>query len=153
MKTIRVFDLDGCLADSSHRYALGNDGKIDLQHWRDNSHKVLQDAPLPLCKRYIEGMKDPDVYTIIATARVWCENSTKWVLRHLGQPDKLVHRQGNDDMRGGAALKIEAIKPMLNLRQFKDVQVEVYEDNHTYLRDLCHALNARGFYIPSPQGH
>jgi len=153
IKKVRIFDLDGCLADSSHRYRLGDDGKIDLQHWRDNSYKVPSDSPLPLATLYREGLKDAGVYTIIATARVWCKNSTDWLGHHLGFPDKLIFRESDDDTRGGAHLKISAIKPLLNLQQFRGAKVEVFEDNHVYLRDLCHALNARGHYITSNQGH
>ena len=49
IKKIKIYDLDGTLLDSSHRYrAVG--GKIDLAHWRENDTPamVMKDGFLDL---------------------------------------------------------------------------------------------------------
>ena len=155
IETIQVFDLDGVLADSSHRYQLGADGKIDLEHWRYHSDKVFCDSVLPTAEVYKEGLQADNIATIIATARVWCQQSTAWVIENLGPPDQLIYRLGDDDTRGGALLKIAGIKPLLDLPKYSNVQkIEVFEDNADYLKAICDALpNSIGHYIPSEQGH
>ena len=153
MKILNVFDLDGCLADSSHRYKLADNGKIDLQYWRQNSHKVMLDKPLPLIYTYKQGLRCPNTTTIIATARTWCNNSSLWVLTHLGAPDVLIHRRGENDKRGGAAMKINGIKRLLDTSQF--ATINVFEDNKQYLDEIAGAFpgQARPHFVASNQGH
>lgn len=47
---IYIFDLDGTVIDTSHRYRNKPDGTIDLEYWFTNStpEKVAQDKLLPL---------------------------------------------------------------------------------------------------------
>ena len=158
MKAIHIYDMDGTIVDSSHRYRTAECGtKIDLAHWRqhDIPEYIAQDKLLPLAGQYQKDLANPEIYVIIATARA-CEAGDanyEYIARHLGLPDKFVHRLGVEDRRGGAALKIQAIKPLLNLRQFRAAIVRVWEDNASYLRDMCLALGAEGFFVQSVQGH
>ncbi len=153
MKILNIFDLDGCLADSSHRYKLANNGKIDLAHWRKNSHKVMLDKPLPLIATYKAGLRCKHTTTVIATARTWCNNSSLWVLIHLGQPDILIHRRGENDKRGGAHMKINGINRLIDVAQFDTINV--FEDNKQYLNEIVGAFpkQARAHFVPSNQGH
>ena len=51
-------------------------------------------------------------------------------------------------------LKILGLKKILNLKQFKDIKdIIFYEDNTSYLKQVCDYFNIRGVYIPSKQGH
>jgi len=156
IKKIKIYDIDGTLVDSLHRYRTKND-RIDLDYWLENDvpEKIALDTLLPLARRYQQDLKNPDVYTILATARACAKNDAnyKYISDVLGEPDKFIHRKKQGDTRGGAELKLAAIKPMLNLRQFQNAEVHVFEDNLAYLGAMCYSLNAVGHFNPSKQGH
>jgi hypothetical protein len=154
IKQIDIWDMDGTIVDSSHRYRLGANGRIDLQHWIDNEHLVLGDTLLPLVDTYRESLADDSIYTIIATARTWCNLTETFARDTLGYPDHVIARKNREDTRGGAELKIHGIKKLLNLKQFQDVDsIHVFEDNADYLKTLCDTLGATGHYFPSVQGY
>lgn len=157
VKEIHIFDADGTIINSTHRYQTIDNKRIDLEHWRkyDKKEFIEKDSLLPHSAQYELSMNNPEVYVIIATARACYKNDANYefICRHLGFPDKFIHRMGETDSRGGAQLKIEAIKPMLNLRQFKNAKVRIWEDNRAYLDTMCKALGAIGHFVPSSQGH
>lgn len=157
IKRINVYDMDGTIVCSQHRYKLKENNKIDLEHWRKNSteEKIFQDKLLPLAEQYKKDLQNPEVYVIIATARACEPNDAtyKFIAQGLGMPDKFIHRRGNKDNRKGAYLKITSIRPLLNLRQFKNAVVHIFEDNIDYMNELCLALNGIGHYIKSEQGY
>ena len=160
IKYIHVYDLDGTIIDSSHRYrTILKNGKerIDLAHWRahDIEEYIMRDKLLPLAEQYKQDIKNPEVYVIIATARACMPGDAnyKYIEQHLGLPNKFIHRQGPEDTRGGAELKIKGIRPLLNLKQFRSAVIKVWEDNKDYLSAMCDALNAQGYFVPSNQGH
>lgn len=154
-KIIHVFDMDGVLANSEHRYRIiPETGKIDLQHWRDNEHLAYQDKPGPLFKQYQDNLKNPDITVIIATARVLNDPDECWIRDKLGTPNATISRRGNNDTRGGAELKIKGLKRLLNLRPFKvHSEMVMFEDNISYLKAICDYFKCRGVYVPSNQGH
>ena len=157
IKQIHIFDADGTIINSTHRYRTINNKRIDLVYWRkhDTREFIEKDSLLPHSAQYEISMQNPEVYVIIATARACHKNDANYefICRHLGFPDKFVHRQGENDARGGAELKIDAIKPLLNLKQFKNAVVHIWEDNRKYLDDLCKAFDGIGHFVPSSQGH
>lgn len=158
VKKINVFDCDGVLLDSSHRYSTVEraDGVvvIDLAHWIANEHRAYEDSPLPTAlKEYAESLADPEAYTIIATAAVVCENRIKCLKDKIGMPDYIIGRNTRADTRGGAELKIAGLRKLLQLKQFRDAEMTMYEDNIAYLSKICKAFNCKGVYIPSVQGH
>lgn len=157
IKRIHVYDIDGTIVSSSHRYRTAECGtRIDLNHWREhaNDRFIHKDSLLPHAAQYKQDLENPEIYVILATARECVEGDAnyKFIKRRLGMPDKFIHRGINDD-RGGAALKIQAIKPLLNLRQFKNAVVHIWEDNATYLDDMVMALKGVGHFVHSVQGH
>ena len=160
IKKICVYDMDGTIVDSTHRYAV-KEGKIDLEHWikHDKPEFILKDECLPLADRYRHDLQNHEVFVIIATARACIKGDAnyRYIDSVLGMPDRFIHRQGRKDHRGGAALKLAAIKPLLNLKQFKSAVIHIYEDNINYLHDLCVGLNSNhltvGHFNPSMQGH
>jgi len=128
--------------------------RIDLQFWIDNEHKTLDDTLLPLVAKYRELLDSAEDYVIIATARIWCEKTAEFIKRHNLAPNASYARRNREDTRGGAALKITAVKKLLNLKQFKHVEnIHVYEDNESYMNSMCDALGAHGHFFPSNQGH
>ena len=160
-KRIHVYDCDGILLNSLHRYKTKG-GKIDLDHWRENNTRenILKDKPSVLANHYKESLENPDIFVIIATARACEYNDANYevINSKLGKPDLFVHREGAKDTRGGAALKIEGILPALMRKDLTEATIHVYEDNHNYLHDLCIAFRNFGFktighFNPSYQGH
>ena len=160
IKKIKVYDLDGTLIDSSHRYRT-KDGRIDLEHWRENDTRlnIFKDSFLDLYEWLKVDLKRADTFVIFATARACTYNDANYefLKNHNIMPDLFIHRMGANDNRGGAALKIEAIKPLLKLPKFKNATIHIFEDNIQYLHDMCIALNDNhklvGHFVPSVQGH
>lgn len=157
---INVFDCDGVLLSSAHRYRTMVNDKglqvIDLQHWIDNEHKAYEDSPLPTALReYTASLQNPNAYTIIATAAVVCDNRIKCLRDKIGLPDFIIGRNGRTDTRGGAELKIAGLRKLLALKQFAIAKnnLTMFEDNLSYLSKICKAMDCRGVYIPSVQGH
>lgn len=157
---IHIFDFDGTLVDSSHRYRTDASGKaIDLQYWIDNEDKAHLDTPIkPVCSLFRSLVNSVKDYAIIATARIWCDGANKVINENDLKPNSLVARNGREDRRGGAELKIAHVNRLLNLKQFSHVkQIHVYEDNLTYLKKICDHYYEKGFYVrghyyPSNQG-
>ena len=157
IKSINVFDLDGVLIDSTHRYRVGEDGRIDLAYWRANEHRAYHDTLMPLHHTYLELLRDPEVYVCVATARELREPDDSFIRDKLTQPPHIISRKIGD-CRSGGVIKVAGLNKLLSLRQFDNVEtMVVWEDNHSYLKHICDAFmeryNVRGQYIPSNQGH
>ena len=157
IKAIHVFDFDGTLVDSSHRYRLGDNGKIDLPHWRANEYRAMDDVPLPLCNTFRALRDSANDFVMVATARIWCPVTEAFVAKH-DLASHVVARKGADDSRGGVPLKVAGIKRLLNLRQFAKVEeMHVYEDNLDYLTGIISAFSGQFKTVPhffeSQQGH
>ena len=157
IKQIHIFDLDGTLVDSSHRYrTMWNGSKltIDFPHWLENENLYHLDTTLPLVEQYRELNKNPDVYTIWITARNLrhFEESKLHLFSILGRPNKWFCRP-NGNMESGAVLKTRQLGSFLNLRQFAKADKWFYEDNKSYLDTVCSALGINPVFIPSVQGH
>lgn len=157
INTVHVFDCDGVLVDSTHRYRAGEDGKIDLQYWRDNQPKAYQDTLLPTHDKYLELLQDPTQFVVIATAREMNAPDWQFFDDKLMHPQHFIYRQPGD-CRGGAIIKVAGLNKLLSLRQFEGVEtMHVYEDNHNYLKGICDSFADRftvhGHYVPSKQGH
>lgn len=152
IKKVSIYDMDGTIVCSMHRYKIDSTGKIDLQYWRDNQHLAMDDKLLPLAKQYQKELLDPEIYVIIATARVMNEPDYHFVNIVLGKPDFLISRKEGDSISGGK-LKINGLTKFFNLKNFANAEFTFYEDNATYLKTVCDYFNIRGVYIPSNQGH
>lgn len=153
---IAIYDMDGTIVDSTHRYrTIIQNGieKIDLQYWRDNEYRAMQDSLLPLAAQYQRDIIDPDCYTIIATARIIRGPDMQFIREILGMPKYIISRMGDSDTRSGKVLKILGLQKFFNLRQFKPENAVFYEDNMDYLKGVCDHFGIRGVYCPSKQGH
>lgn len=154
IKEIHVYDMDGCIVDSSHRYRTMPCGtRIDLQYWLDNEYRAMQDTLLPLAKQFQEQLKNPEIYVIIATARVLNAPDWEFIKTVLGMPNKVISRKGRNDWRSGTDLKAPPLKQLFSLKQFKNAKKWFYEDNKTYLKGVCELTGMTPVFIPSQQGH
>jgi len=154
MKRIAIYDMDGTIVCSLHRYKT-IDNKIDLQYWRDNEYLAGDDSLLPLAEQYKTDLADNDCFVIIATARILREPDMLFINDKLGKPDYIISR-GEKDSRSGALLKVLGLKKLFSLKQFAKIgsdMIVFYEDNVSYLKAVCDKFNCRGVYIPSKQGH
>lgn len=152
---VAIYDMDGTIVDSSHRYRTIVDEKgerIDLDYWRENEYRAMEDGLLPLADQYRKDLEDPSCYTIIATARVMNAPDWQFVNEILGAPDYFISRP-KDSSVSGKILKINGLAKFFNLLNFKDAEFTFYEDNIQYLKAVCDRFNIRGVYIPSKQGH
>ena len=156
IKRIAIYDMDGTIVDSSQRYRTIVDEtgveRIDLQYWRDNEYRAMEDTLLPLAVQYRQDLQDETCYVIIATARIMNTPDYRFVREILGEPDYLISRKPGDT-RSGGLLKILGLQKFFNLKNFRDADAVFYEDNISYLRTVCDFFNIRGVYTPSKQGH
>jgi hydroxymethylpyrimidine pyrophosphatase-like HAD family hydrolase len=155
IKRVAIYDMDGTIVDSSHRYRTitdENGERIDLDYWRENEYRAMQDGLLPMFEQYQKDLNDPECYTIIATARVMNAPDWQFVNEILGMPDYFISRPKDSNI-SGKLLKINGLTKFFNLVNFKDADFIFYEDNISYLKAVCDRFNIRGVYIPSVQGH
>lgn len=152
---VAIYDMDGTIVDSSHRYRTitdENGERIDLQYWRENEYRAMDDKLLPMHEQYKADLADPSCYVIIATARVMNEPDWQFVKEILGEPDYFISRPKDSNV-SGKTLKINGLAKFFNLVTFRDAEFVFYEDNISYLKAVCDRFNIRGVYIPSVQGH
>lgn len=155
IKRVAIYDMDGTIVDSLHRYrtVIGEHGeRIDLDYWRENQYRAMQDSLLPLADQYRADLADPSCYVIIATARVMNQPDWTFVTDTLGMPDYFISR-ADGDTQSGKTLKINGLAKFFNLVNFRDADFVFYEDNIEYLKAVCDRFNIRGVYVPSKQGH
>jgi len=157
IKQIHIFDLDGTLVDSSHRYRTiynGDKLTIDFPHWLENCKYFYKDSALPLAKDYKEMLSNPEIYTVWCTARAepQVKESYDFLKNLLGLPNKFFYRPAGN-IESGSILKSKQLKSFFSLNQFIDLPKFFYEDNKDYLATVCKAINATPIYIKSNQGH
>jgi len=152
---VSIYDMDGTIVDSLHRYRtiIGDNGeRIDLDYWRENEYRALEDSLLPLAEQYKTDLRNENCFVIIATARVLRDADNQFISEILGEPDYIISRKDGDNV-SGATLKIAGLAKFFNLLNFKDAEFTFYEDNITYLKAVCDRFDIRGVYVPSKQGH
>ena len=156
IKTVKIWDMDGTIVDSLHRYRtiINANGKevIDLAFWRANEPKAYDDSLLPLAAQYQDDLKNPEIYNVIATARVLNAPDMAFIQDKLGMPNKIISRPNGSDISGGL-LKVKGLQKIRNLKQFKNAEWVFFEDNKDYLKRVCDTLNIKGVFVPSLQGH
>ena len=155
IKRVSIYDMDGTIVCSLHRYRTIVDGsgeRIDLGFWRENEYRAMDDSLLPLAAQYKRDLLDESCYVIIATARVLREADHEFIRTVLGEPDYIISRPA-DYTGSGATLKVNGLARFFNLVNFRDAEFTFYEDNVSYLRAVCDRFQIRGVYVPSKQGH
>lgn len=157
IKEIHIYDIDGTLVDSTHRYRtiVKPDGSlaIDFPYWVENRHRAMDDKLLPLAEQYQAQLKDPSIYVIAATARNMHPIESKHIRTVLGWPQHMISRADGDN-RSGATLKVLGLNKILNLKQFRNISRRYfYEDNKDYLNAVANTHNCEAIYVPSQQGY
>ncbi len=155
IKRVSIYDMDGTIVCSLHRYRTivdENGERIDLDYWRENEYRAMDDSLLPLAHQYRTDLKDENCFVIIATARVLHDPDRTFIRDILGEPDYIISRMDGDTISGGT-LKINGLAKFFNLKNFRDAEFTFYEDNTSYLKAVCDRFGIRGVYVPSKQGH
>ena len=149
-KKIHVYDLDGVLVDTAHRYRNKPDGSIDLDYWFANrtKEKIALDTLLPHAQQYMDDCVDPHTYTIICTSRMYNVLDIEFIVGHLGAPDKLIMRPETQMKARDDFLKFNQLRQVFNLRQFKNLRRVLWEDNPQNIDTLKPLFNQTVF-VPS----
>lgn len=151
LERIHIYDVDGVLLDSTHRFRTLPCGIVDLAHWTDNRHFACNDTYLPLARQFIEDCLAPEVYTIVCTARqMHLEEWLAWE-RLFPMPDQFLSR-AKGDSRGSIAMKTAKLRKVLSLRQFSGLPRVYWEDTKDILDAVSAAVGARGVFVQSSQG-
>jgi hypothetical protein len=152
---VEVYDMDGTIVDSTHRYrtvTINGKTSIDLNYWRENEYRAMGDSLLPLAAQYQRDLLDPHCYVIIATARVINRPDARFINEVLGCPDYIVSRKHNDN-QSGKTLKSNGLARFFNLENFRLADWTFYEDNLDYLNAVCNRFPIKPVFVPSNQGY
>jgi len=105
MNRYKIWDLDGTVIDSSHRYSTLANGDIDLPKWiADNTRSnIEQDKLLPLARLMASNYRMGDI-VIICTARVLGVWDHVFLAKNGIKSQFILSRAKGDD-RGDAELK------------------------------------------------
>ena len=136
IKQITIFDLDGTTIDSDHRQATLPNGNLDLKHWFKNAtaEKIFDDKVLPLAQEIRRRNKKGD-YTIICTARNLQYADLEFMMQEGILADKVISRpKGN--MENDAKLKRKQLNSFLSLKQFKNANKVMFDDNSQVRSEL-----------------
>ena len=142
MTVFHIFDLDGTVIDSSHRYRNKPCGSIDLEYWIDNctAENIERDSLLPMADK-MRSLWARNEYVLVCTARAMEKPDFEFLNRHGLYADAILHRQGGSDMRSDADLKEQLIDKFLDEIGYigldnPDIRVVMYEDNLTVIDRL-----------------
>ena len=121
-----LFDLDGTVVNSSHRYHANEEGTVDLNHWRANCtpSQIAKDLELPLAA-YWRQMRKRGVSIVVCTARVMTSADHTWLVRRGLIADLILSREGIQDIRSGVVQKLEQLRRFAPLWR----SVTFFEDN------------------------
>ena len=149
LKRIHVYDVDGTLVDSSHRYRALPNGHVDLDHWVKNHHRLNQDTLLPLAEQYRRDIADPTTYVVICTLRTPQPADLQYIAQNLGMPDCLIMNSKNET-ENLAGFKRRHLARLFNLRQFAKLPRFFWEDSRAYV-ESCRDLFTRVYHVTSDQ--
>lgn len=150
IKQINVYDMDGVLVDTSHRYRMIN-GVTDMNYWRANhtAEKMSQDIILPLAKKYLEDCFSESVYCVLCSVRSAHILDFEFIVGRLGAPNKiLLVGQHAPPYELDYELKRRALQKLFNLRQFQGLPKFLWEDNTRTIQKLRKMFTAC-VYVPS----
>jgi len=105
MNRYKIWDLDGTVIDSTHRYSTLENGDIDLPKWIADNTKanIEQDKLLPLARLMASNYRMGDI-VIICTARVLGVWDHVFLADHGIKAQFILSRAKGDD-RGDAEMK------------------------------------------------
>ena len=130
---IMIYDLDGTIIDSSHRARYDENGKLDLEHWKENNTKenIFNDNLLPMWKQLQMDYKQGHII-ILCTAR----ELGKWdweYIHSMGIYYDYVKSRKEGETTVDWKLKKRLLNPFFNLKPFKKAEKFFYDDNQLNL--------------------
>ena len=138
MNTFKIWDLDGTVIDSSHRYSTLENGDIDLPKWiADNTRENIErDSLLPLARLMKSNYRQGDT-VIICTARVLGVYDHCFLADH-GIKAQFILSRALGDNRGDAEMKRQKL-----LALFADLKIPFarWTRNATFYDDNQGVLN------------
>jgi hypothetical protein len=138
MNTFKIWDLDGTVIDSSHRYSTLENGDIDLPRWiADNTRENIErDSLLPLARLMRSNYRQGDI-VIICTARVLGVWDHVFLADH-GIKAHFILSRALGDNRGDAEMKRQKL-----LALFADLKIPFarWTRNATFYDDNQGVLN------------
>ena len=138
MNRYKIWDLDGTVIDSSHRYSTLPNGDIDLPRWiADNTRaNIEQDKLLPLARLMRSNYRQGDI-VIICTARVLGVWDHVFLADH-GIKAQFILSRALGDNRGDAEMKRQKL-----LALFADLSIPFarWTRNATFYDDNQGVLN------------
>lgn len=146
MNRYKIWDLDGTVIDSSHRYSTLANGDIDLPKWiADNTRENIErDSLLPLARLMKSNYRQGDI-VIICTARVLGVWDHVFLADH-GIKAHFILSRALGDNRGDAEMKRQKL-----LALFADLKIPfarwtksawLYDDNQGVL-NMAETLGIR----------
>ena len=160
MKQLKIFDLDGTIIDSSHRYR-SKGARIDLDFWRENStpEMINNDTFLPHMAEYNKAIFCKETVAVIATARAMVPGDANFdfIRDKMLNPDYIIHRKGEQDNRKGDILKTSGIMKAIDDIEKFDI-VTIFEDNFEQLQKMTQFFEyyvdqVVPVFVQSEQGH
>lgn len=161
MKKLAIYDMDGTIVSSQHRYKTAECGtRIDLDHWIENGtpEKIMQDSLLPHHLQYKKDLDCNNTTVIIATARTMEKGDTnfKYIAEKVGEPDFIIHRNPGEHTKGTELKTSKIIKMLKTVDQYDTITI--YEDNMTYLKGITEFFenmvkSVIPIFVFSHQGH
>lgn len=155
MKNILIFDLDETVINSAHRTPNNPDGTLNLAAYieKHTPENVAKDTLLPLARVMREAYAKGD-YVIVLTARDMQECDYRFLRDHGLRYHKIMSRDQVSESHYRAKdgeYKRRWIVPFLNLKQFRNAAVTMFEDAapvksalRKYFPVLCaNKINAR----------
>ena len=138
MNRYKIWDLDGTVIDSSHRYSTLANGDIDLPRWiADNTRENIErDSLLPLARLMQSNHRQGDI-VIICTARVLGVWDHVFLADH-GIKAQFILSRALGDNRGDAEMKRQKL-----LALFADLKIPFarWTRNATFYDDNQGVLN------------
>jgi FMN phosphatase YigB (HAD superfamily) len=155
MKPVIIFDLDETLINSRHRTPRNADGTVNLSHYmaNHNATNVFKDTLLPLA-RIAKAIKKTH-YVIFCTARDMMPCDYAFLIAHDLMANTILSRNRASEAHykcSDAEYKTRWIRPLRNLKQFKNRLFVMFDDEARVIRAMrslgivcynAHSINAR----------
>jgi len=135
-KPIYIFDLDGTVIDSSHRFTGTAEGKVNLAKWIEDSTRenIFKDSLLPLAK-FMKALMKANQNVWICTARNMSKDDFDFLAEN-GIKAKTILCRKDGDHRADAEMKTAKLKRLFNLKQFQNAEKIMFDDNKSIQKEM-----------------
>ena len=135
-KPIYIFDLDGTVVDSSHRFTGTAEGKVNLAKWLEDSTRenIFKDSLLPLAK-FMKALMKANQNVWICTARNMSKDDFDFLAEN-GIKAKTILCRKDGDHRADAEMKTAKLKRLFNLKQFQNAEKIMFDDNESIQKEM-----------------